>query len=304
VLDLNDVALFVQIVRSGSFAAAARRLGVPANTLSRRVQRLESGLSTRLLQRSTRKLALTGPGQDFFDRCAGAVDGLGDAGQELMSGNREPVGLVRVAAAADFFDFFQMEWLAEFLATFPKVRIEFVLSDARADLIADRIDLAIRGGGLEDSGFIARQVIAPGRGGLVASPDYLAARGTPQTLADLAQHDCVLLPHPGGRRSWQLTGPDGIEEAVEVTGRFTANTAQALRKATLAGLGIALLPPAVTRRDLREGQLVQVLPSYHRASNGLNVLYPSRHHLPLATAAFRDLIVAKLGVLDELPPQA
>ncbi len=300
-LDLNDVAVFVQVVRCGSFAEASRRLGVPPNTLSRRVQRLEARLGTRLMQRSTRSLALTSAGQAFHDRCASAVDGLVDAGQELMSGDQEPSGLVRVAAPADFFDFFPMEWLADFLTANPRVRVDFVLSDARADLIADRIDVAIRGGVLEDSNFFARKVLDPGRDGLVASPGYIAARGAPATLQDLAEHDCLVFGQPGERTTWRLAGPGGADAEVQVAGRFSGNTAQALRKATLAGLGIALLPSTMTRRELRAGLLVPVLPQYHRAGHGVHMVYPSRRHLPLAVSAFIDLVVDRLGALDELP---
>lgn len=300
-LDLNDVAVFVQVVRCGSFAEASRRLGVPPNTLSRRVQQLEARLGTRLMQRSTRSLALTSAGQAFHDRCASAVDGLLDAGQELMSGDQEPSGLVRVAAPADFFDFFPMEWLADFLAAHPRVRVDFVLSDARADLIADRIDVAIRGGVLEDSGLFARKVLDPGRDGMVASPGYIAARGAPATLQDLAAHDCLVFSHPGERTTWRLAGPGGADAEVQVAGRFSGNTAQALRKATLASLGIALLPSTMTRRELRAGLLVPVLPQYHRAGHGVHVIYPSRRHLPLAVSALINLVVDRLGGVDELP---
>lgn len=300
-LDLNDVAMFVQVVRCGSFAEASRRLGVPPNTLSRRVQQLEARLGTRLMQRSTRNLALTSAGQAFHDRCAGAVDGLIDAGQELMSGHQEPGGQVRVAAPADFFDFFSMEWLAEFLAAHPRVRVDFVLSDARADLIAERIDVAIRGGPLEDSSFFARKVLDAGIDGLVASPAYIAARGAPGTLQELVDHDCLVFAHPSGRATWRLSGPDGAEAEVQVAGRFSGNTAQALRKATLAGLGIALLPSTMTRRDLRAGLLVPVLPRYHRAGHGVNLVYPSRRHLPLAVSAFIDMVIERLSPVEELP---
>jgi DNA-binding transcriptional LysR family regulator len=303
-LDLNDVAVFVQVVRSGSFAEASRRLGVPSNTLSRRIQQLEARLGTRLMQRSTRKLTLTSAGQAFHDRCAAAVDGLVDAGEELISGNQEPSGLVRVAAPADFFDFFPMEWLADFLAAHPRVRVDFVLSDARADLIAERIDVAIRGGPLEDSGLFARKVLDAGTDGLVASPAYIAARGAPHKPQDLAEHDCLVFGHPSGRAAWRLSGHGATEVEVQVAGRFSGNTAQALRKATLAGLGIALLPSTMTRRDLRAGLLVPVLPRYHRSGHGVNLVYPSRRHLPLAVSAFIDLVVDKLGAVEELPTMA
>jgi DNA-binding transcriptional LysR family regulator len=178
-LDLNDIAMFVQVVRSGSFAEAARRLGLPPNTVSRRVQQLEDQLGTRLMQRSTRKLTLTSAGHAFHERCAGAVDGLIDAGQELMTGNQAPSGLVRVAAPADFFDFFPMEWVADFLAEHPLVRLDFMLSDVKADLIAEQIDVAFRGGPLHDSGYVGRQLLGARSDGMLASPAYLAARATP-----------------------------------------------------------------------------------------------------------------------------
>src|SRR3989338_1730123 len=240
-LDLNDVAIFVQVVRCGSFAEAARRVGVPPKTVSGGVQQLEAQLGTRLMQRSTRHLTLTSAGQVFLERCSGAVEGLMDAGEELLAVNQEPSGLVRVAAPADFFDFFAMEWLTEFLAAHPKVRVDFVLSAGRADLIADRIDVALRGGILEDSSLFARKVLDAGNDGLVASPAYVARQGVPDTLQDLAGHDCLVFSHPSGKATWRVTGPDGAPAEVQVAGRFSGKTAQALRKAALAGLGIALL---------------------------------------------------------------
>ena len=299
-LDLNDIALFVQVVRCGSFAEAARRLGLPANTVSRRVQQLESQLGTRLMQRSTRKLTLTSAGQAFYERCAGAVDGLTEAGQELVTGSQEPSGLVRVAATADFFDFFPMEWVTEFLAAHPRVRLDFVLSDAHADLIAEQIDVAFRGGPMRDSGYVGRQLLGARSDGMVASPAYIAACGAPATLQDLLEHDCVTSPHPSGRTTWRLAGPGGVEEEVQVAGRFSGNTAQALRKATLAGLGIALLPPAMARLDVQAGRLVPVLPQYQRTGHGLSVLYPSRRQLPLAVSAFIALVMEKLSEVETL----
>ncbi|ALI10004.1 MULTISPECIES: LysR family transcriptional regulator [Pseudomonas] len=293
-LDLNDVALFVQVVRSGSFAEAARRLGMPSNTVSRRVQQLEAQLGKRLLQRSTRKLTLTQVGQGFYERCVSAVDGLTEAGQELMKGSDEPSGLVRIAAMADFFDFFPMQWVADFLVAHPRVQLDFVLSDAKVDLIADRIDVAFRGGALQDSGYVGRQLIKNEGDGMVASPAYIAKRGAPSSLQELAHHDSVAFAHPSGLSHWRLIGPDGTEEEVQVPSRFNANTAQALRKAAVAGLGIAVLPSALSSVDLDAGRLVRVLPQYQRIGFGLNVLYPSRRQLPLAVSAFIALVMEKL----------
>jgi len=286
-LDLNDIALFVEVVQSGSFAEAARRLGIPPNTVSRRIQSLEAQLGTRLLQRSTRKLSLTAAGELLHERSAVAVGGLREAGQEIALGSREPSGRVRVAAPADFFDYFQMAWLAEFLADHPRVRVEFVLSDALSDLIAERIDVAFRAGALADSGFVGRQLVT-GNNMLMASPAYLARRPAPATLSALLEHDCVGFAGPHGQVPWRLARAGAAVEEIAFQARFTGNTMQAMRKAALAGLGIALLPHRIAAGDLRDGSLVQVLPDYHVPGTGMNIVYPSRRHLPPAVAIFMD----------------
>src|SRR5260221_12740558 len=155
-VDLNDVRMFVQVVRARSFAEAARRLGVPPNTLSRRIRELESGLDTRLMQRSTRKLTLTVAGQAFFDRCAPAVDGVLEAGKDLVDGSDTPSGSVRVAAPADFLGFFSIASGAEFFSRHPRVRLGFVLNDARAGLFDEDIDVAFRCGKSPESRFMLR----------------------------------------------------------------------------------------------------------------------------------------------------
>ena len=292
-LDLNDIGLFVQVVRFGSFAEAGRRLGIPANTVSRRIQELEEQLGARLMQRSTRKLKLTDAGHELYGNSAAAVDGLQQAGEDLIAGARIPRGLIRVAMPADFFDFYKMEWVAEFLASHPQVRIEFVLSDATVDLIEEGIDVAFRGNATRGPNYVVRKIQSRSIG-LVASPAYLAARGTPATLQDLTRHDCLFVPQARDYATWRLQGPDDDEEEeVTVTGRVMANTAQAIRKAAIAGLGIALTPILGTA-DFAAGWLVPVLPQYMRRNLGMSVVYPNRAHLPLAVSAFIDSVVGRM----------
>ncbi|WP_367269810.1 LysR family transcriptional regulator [Roseateles sp.] len=291
-VDLNDVALFVQVVRAGSFAEAARRSGMPANTLSRRVQQLEVQLSLRLLHRSTRKLALTDAGEAFYARCADQVEALSDAAAELGEGGQIPSGKVRVAAPADFFNWFQLAWITEFLAAHPRVRLEFLLSDSRADLVAESVDVAMRAGKLLEPTLVARR-LGTNRQSLVASPAYLAARGTPQSLDELALHDCLSMPAPSGRTAWRLDGPDGPVEA-QVSGRFYANTANVLLKAAVAGIGIALLPDIMTAPHLRDGELIPVLPDFTVAGVDVNLVYLSRRQLPRAVSVFIEFAVTKM----------
>lgn len=294
-LDLNDVAIFVEVVRHGSFAAAARQLGVPANTLSRRVQQLEDRIGTRLMHRSTRQLSLTDAGTSFYERCVGQVDGLRDAGREAMVGSAQAAGLVRVAAPADFFDYFRMAWVAEFLEQHPHVRLDFVLSDEKAELISERIDVAFRGGLLEDSCYVGRQLVAPSKNRLVASPRYLETFGVPTHLDALACHHAVSFPQADGHVSWRLSCDAGQVAYVRLPIRVSGNAIETVRNAAVEGIGIALLPQPVAQTDLQSGALVPVLAQYWNLGAGLNVLYPSRKHLPLAVSRFIDLVALRMA---------
>lgn len=291
-LDLNDIALFIQVVEASSFAAAARRLGLPANTVSRRVQDLERHLGVRLLQRSTRKLTLTDAGRSLHAQSADPLQALAQAAQALSDIGHLPSGTVRVAAPADFFNWFQMDWVAEFLAVHPRVRLEWVLSDTRADLIAEGIDVAVRTGSLRDSSLVARQV-GTSSSLLVASPAYLAARGTPQQPADLQNHNCITRQPASSPSSWRLEGPDGSVD-VAVHGRLCANTMDAVVKATLAGLGVSLIPALLAKPLLESGQLRVVLPGYGVHGVGVYCVYPSRHQLPRAVSSFIAFTMDKI----------
>ena len=290
-LDLNEVRMFVQVVRARSFAEAARRLGVPPNTLSRRIRQLEAGLETRLMQRSTRKLTLTAAGSAFFERCAPAVDGVLEAGKELAGGSQTVSGTVRIAAPADFLDFFKIEWVMQFLALHPKVRLDFVLNDARADLIGEAIDVAFRGGTVSDHQSIFRRLMSQSFN-LVASPAYLQSRGSPRTLQELSRHDCLTASGRSGAATWTLRGPSGSEE-VKVSGRFSANSARILINGCLAGLGIAFLPSVLIVPHIHTGRLIHVLPQYRRDGADLSVILPSSQQIPTAVLAFVEFAADK-----------
>src|SRR5258707_7031525 len=154
--DLDDIGLFVQVVRHGSFSQAGRRIGLPSNTVSRRIQQPEEQLGVRLMQRSTRRLTLTAAGRTLHDRCAAAVDGLQEAAQDIIAGSRTASGTVRVAIPADWFDFYEMSWVSDFLDAHPLVQLDFVLTDATIDLIAEGIDVAFRGGSSSNPAYLLR----------------------------------------------------------------------------------------------------------------------------------------------------
>ncbi|AIO35084.1 bacterial regulatory helix-turn-helix, lysR family protein [Burkholderia cenocepacia] len=291
-MDLNDVALFVHVVRAGSFAEAARRLGIPPNTASRRINQLEQELGVRLMQRSTRRLSLTEAGETFYARCADQIEALSQAADELSDKGKQPSGRVRVAGTADLFNLNAMPWVAEFLRDYPDVRLEFILSDVRADMVGDAIDVAIRSGKNLEPTLIARQVCVTRRT-LVASPTYLAARGIPRSPEELAEHDCISSPEPAPHTVWRLDGPSGTTE-VHVTGPFRANTAAAQLEAARAHLGVALLPTTLTEKYLRTGELTDVLPGYGGEGYGVYVVYPSRRQLPRAVQVFIDFAMKSM----------
>ncbi|OAJ57348.1 LysR family transcriptional regulator [Paraburkholderia ginsengiterrae] len=301
-LDLNDLAMFVQVVRAGSFSEAARRLHMPANTLSRRIDQLEVQLGTRLLHRSTRKLALSTEGEVLFERYAPALDQILEIGR-LHADKQAPSGSVRVTAMAGLFEFFRMEWLAEFYARYPQVSVDFLLDDLPSDLIAERIDLALRMGVETSSGFRVRR-LAPSAMILAASPAYLARRSSPRTLRELADHDCLTISTRQGRNTWRLQGPRGTQE-VSINSRFAVNDMRVLTQACVAGLGIALLPQLIVEAIIAQGRLIHLLPAYRRSSAGLGLqlVYTSRPPVPPAVAAFADFLLEKLGEALALPAE-
>jgi len=304
-LDLNDIALFVEVVRAGSFAATARRLALPANTISRRLQEFERRVGQRLLQRSTRRMAPTSAGQALFAKCAQQVESLAQAARELTEGAREPRGKVRVGAPADFFNWYSMDVVAEFLSRHPRVTLEFVLSDTRADLLAEGIDVAFRTGKILEADLVARR-IGLGSSSLVASPTYVEKRGLPASPSALTTHECIgARSGPDDRMIWHLEGPGGDESQAEVTGRFHANSAQVQLNAALAGFGIAFLPTLMTRQHLESGRLLTVLPGYGLHGVGVYFVYLSRRELPRAVKAFMDFNVVQIrerGLSDTRRP--
>jgi LysR family transcriptional regulator AphB len=292
-VDLNDVALFVSVASAGSFAEAARRLGLPPNTASRRVQELERELGVRLMQRSTRRLALTDAGQRLFSQCVEQIEALARSTQEIAEGNESPSGKVRVAAPADLFHMISVQVMDEFLTANPKVRLEFVLSDARADMLGENIDVAFRIGRAMEPNLIARQM-GWTCARLVASPIYLEAHGAPRAPADLSEHDCIAAPtNPTGYTTWHLDGPQGQSE-IAVRGRFHANSMQAQLGAALSGLGIALLPSAMTVEQVEAGSLKVVLPEYGLHGVGVYLAYLNRRQLPRAVSAFIEFTTMKM----------
>jgi DNA-binding transcriptional LysR family regulator len=288
-MDLNRAATFLRVVEAGGFTAAAAVLGLPTSSVSRSVARLEQELGVALLERTTRRVALTEVGRAYFERVREALTGLDEATAVALDAARAPHGVVRLAVPPDVAPALAA-LIAAFLRTYPRIRIELSATARAAALVGDQADLAIVVGRLPDSSLVSRR-IGDTVHQLHAAPSYLEARGKPRALADLAQHDAIVLG--SDRERWELTGPRG-EESVQVAPVVAADHLGFVVEATVAGLGIALLPSFVVSAHVEAGALVQVLPRY-TATVQLQLLTHATRHLPHRVALLRDFLAAHMS---------
>lgn len=285
-MKLDAMALFVQVAASGSFTAAALAANLPKSTVSQRVAELEASLGVRLLHRTTRRLSLTAAGQVYLTHCRAMLDAAHAADAAISRLRDEPGGHLRMTAPEASGILLLPPLLAAFHARYPAVTVECVITDAHLDLVAERIDLALRTGQLGDSSFVSRRV-GTVRRVLVAAPAYLTAHGVPVHPAGLAQHRLLLhdvLPQ------WPLTadGKTILVSAQEAALR--ANNLNTLRGLALAGAGIALLPWFMVRDALDSGALHLVLPAHPPTDNSYYAVYPGRSHRPAALSALLEFI--------------
>jgi len=302
-MDLNHVSAFVRVVQDGSFTAAARALGLPKSSVSRSIAQLEQDLGVRLLHRTTRKLHLTDAGTAFHNRVARALADIDEATAAAADLQRELRGSIRVTVPVDVGVWAVASIVARFVRKHPSVHVEVRLSSRIVDLIAENFDLAVRAGPVRDESLIARRAGSLDFG-LFASSRYIARRGAPKTLAELEQHDCAILRTDAGAMPWKLTSTTGAEHTVAVRASISADDISFLKKAVLAGGGIALLPLFLVPREEQSGKLVRVLPDWRFTGSMLHVVYPSARYVPQRVVAFRDYLVRELGKIGSRCEQA
>ncbi len=291
-MDLNRVAIFARVVEHGSFTAAAKSLGLPKSSVSRSVTRLEDDLGVRLLRRTTRQLSVTDAGREYFQRARTALDGLDEAANAVSDREREPQGVVRLTAPVDIGVSVLSDILPRFTAAYPKIHVELSLSARVVDLVEEGFDLAVRAGRLRDSSLVARK-LAESPGGLFASPEYLKRKKKPRKLKDLASHDCVLFRAHGGRATWELLGPHGVE-TVDVGGTVSGDDMMFVQEAVRYGLGIGVLPTFLSGCVARESGFVRVLPDYASQPSTIHLVSPSARQVPVRVALLRDFLFEEL----------
>ncbi|MFT3699491.1 MAG: LysR family transcriptional regulator [Kofleriaceae bacterium] len=283
-IDFNDAALLVRVIQTRSFTAAARERGVPVSTVSRRITRLEQALGTRLVERTTRSLHLTEAGRSYFAHAERAVADLVEGGDVVREMRQEPRGRVRILCSPAFTTSVS-SMLFDYLARYPEVGVDLELSSRRPDV--DTFDLAIVTGKVDDTTeLVAKELQAPSRKLLVASPAYLRANGVPRRFADLDKHAFIAARATDGITSWTLMHR-GKKRKFTFAPRLSVGDYGAAYRAAIAGLGITIMPEVTTKQDFAAKRLVQVLPSVEGETGGVYLVYRAQRSF---TAAVRTCI--------------
>ncbi|MCG8445648.1 MAG: LysR family transcriptional regulator [Hyphomicrobiales bacterium] len=284
--DLVDMEIFAGVVQSGSMSAAAREMNLSPAVVSKRIQKLEDRLGARLLQRTTRQIALTEAGQGYFERVVAILASIEEAENHVVGGNTSARGTLKVSAPTSFGRMHLAPHLTPFLARHPDLKLSIQLTDDFVDIVGESYDLAIRIAELQDSSLVARR-LAPNTRVICAAPQYLAEHGEPETLNELVQHHCLAATT---QDIWRLESKEGPTQ-LRVSSVIQTNSSELIREAVIAGIGIALRSTWDVGEELRSGKLKVVLPEY-RASRHVAVyaVYPSRRFLPAKVRVLIDFL--------------
>lgn len=293
---IDGMRTFVAVVQEGSFSAAARRLQMSPQLVSKYVGQLEDRLGARLLHRSTRKLSTTEAGQAYSERCRQVLADIDEMEDAVGDMTVQARGTLRINAPMSFGVSHLARAVALFQAEQTGVSVDLTLNDRVVDIVSEGFDLAIRIARLAESTLVARR-IAPVRLIACASPAYLEAHGVPASPADLAEHNCLGYSYASDRGQWTFQR-DGEAHPVGIKGSFSANNGDALREAALAGAGIVLQPSFIVGSDIRAGRLQALLPDYSVPELNLYAVYAHRQYLSAKVRAFIDFLS---GYFDSPP---
>jgi len=301
--DLNDIYFFASVVQYGGFSAAARRIGVEKTRLSRRIAALEKRLGVRLLQRTTRALALTEAGQRFFERCVATVEGAQAAYDSVAELRREPAGLVRLSSPVLLAQRCLAHALPSYMTVHPKVSVFVEATDRPVNVIEERFDIAIRATPMiEDVAGLVAKTLGNSRRVLVVGPAFLERYGRPENPADLPKFNTVSSTDDifdSGAR-WNLTNLDNGTQHIELKPRLVTSDLRTRLQAAIRGIGIALLPEQVVAAPLKDGLIERVLSEWYGAKNILHLVYPTpRGMLPSVRSLIDYLLIQVPAWLQE-----
>jgi len=295
-MDLNNLKIFVDVIRRGSFAAVARDHDIAPSTISRAVAALEAEMGVRLLQRTTRQMQPTEAGRLYFQRIESIVDELQQAQLMVSDISTQPAGILRVTTSTTFGNMAIMPVIPEFMRRYPELSLDIVMTEANLDLLAEGIDVAVRLGSLTDSSLIATRLYDMDFV-ICASQSYLDKHGEPKVPDELSEHNCLIFPMPGYNNQWGFRDKHGNVSMITVKGRITVSNALALKQCVAQDMGISLLTQWTVWRELEEGSLVRLFPDYNvtvnEFDNAIWLVYPSQGYLPVKVRVFIDFLKEK-----------
>jgi len=286
---LTSMLVFSKVAKAGSFAAAAKELGLSRAMATKHVMQLENGLGIRLLNRTTRNLNLTEVGAVYLERCRQILDDMEEMELAVTRLQTEPRGLLKVSATPFFGSYHLAPAISAYMEVYPDVHVDLTLQTSYVDLIEEGFDLAIQLDELEDSSLIARSLGTSQRV-VCGSPAFFKKHGKPKTPEDLRNYNCLVNLSLAPRDHWQFNIPGGETTVVKVTGNMQANVADALRIAALSGLGLVILPTYMVGQDIRRNRLQTVLTEFVPAPLEIHAVYPHRKHLSAKVRTFVDFL--------------
>jgi DNA-binding transcriptional LysR family regulator len=300
--DLNALVVFAKVVEAKSFSEAARRLGMPVSTVSRRISELEDQLGVRLLDRSTRNLRLTELGSEVLEHAQRSAD-ASDAVQNIVSNRQSSVsGALRLSAPPNISDTLLSPLVTAFQASYPNVRVQILIAERYIDHIGDGVDIALRLGALKDSSLVAKKILTY-RHQLVASPAYLKSCKRPETPQDLIGHRLIAFSYWRPESRWTFVHVNGRdEETVTFQPHLSMNDFAGLTPALLAGLGIGDLPPVVQPEFMRDGRLVEVMPDWRFRAQDLSLVHLGSRNMPRPARLFTEFAAKMVPTLFQNLP--
>lgn len=291
---LTEIAVFVQVVQSGSFTHAAEQLDMSKSAVSKFVTRLEKHLGARLLNRTTRRLSLTEAGEVFYERSRQGLEEIDEASAQVSRLQDAPRGTLRINAPMSFGILHLAPAIGEFQKIYPDLMVDMHLDDRKLDIVEEGFDVAVRITNMADSSLVARR-LSPCRHVICAAPAYLAKKGTPTNPSDLRDHHIVSYSYQASMTEWEFLSSSGEHLSVSISSKTQINNSLAIREALLSGLGIARTPSFIVSEDTRIGRLVPVLTDYRIPEVSLYLVYAHRQNLSPKIRAFVDFMADKIG---------
>ena len=294
---LKAIEVFIEVAQGLSFSGAAQRLGMAKGNVTKHIAWLEQSLGVQLLTRTTKSVSLTESGLSLLENGRELLDRVDSIDAAVRQSVKEPKGMLRLGAPPSFGAFHLVPIITAFSSAHPDIQVVLYLDDGRTDLVAEGMDMSVRiATSLKDTSQVAQRLaVVPQL--LVASPDYLKRRGTPQKIADLAAHECMVHALKSPTNIWTFMGDaelvgaaNSSKSTVRVHGTIRANYGEPLRHAALLGHGISMHPTYMVMQDIQEGRLVNVLPQFRPVGVDIYAVFPSRKNMPVRVRTFLDFL--------------